>query len=66
MAELVLQDFRDLLKEELGQVLSDEKRKMFGEPEVHLKKQERLWPWLESTCRFTGKIGKRRRNNAGT
>ena len=40
MADLVLQDFRDLSIENLVQVLSNEKTKMFGEQKSHENKGE--------------------------
>jgi hypothetical protein len=40
MSDLTLQDFRDLFSERLVQVLADEKKKMFVEQKLHLKKGE--------------------------
>jgi hypothetical protein len=40
MADLVLQDFSDLSIENLVQVLSHEKTKMFGELKFHNKRRE--------------------------
>ena len=40
MADLVLQDFSDLSIENLVQVLSNEKTKMFGELKLHNKRRE--------------------------
>jgi hypothetical protein len=40
MSDLTLQDLGDLFSERLEQVLSDEKKKMFGEPKFHEKKRE--------------------------
>jgi hypothetical protein len=40
MADLVLQDFRDLSIENLVQVLSNEKTKMFGELKLDNKRRE--------------------------
>jgi hypothetical protein len=40
MSDLTLQDFRDLFSERLVQVLADEKKKMFAEQKLHLKKRE--------------------------
>jgi len=39
MTDLFLQDFRDLFSENLVQVLSNEKKNMFGEQKSHLKKR---------------------------
>jgi len=41
MADLVLQDFRDLFSEELVQILYDERMKMFSEEDVHFNEAER-------------------------
>ena len=43
MADLILQDFRDLFSKNLGQVLSNEKTKMFGEHKFHENKEEDNW-----------------------
>jgi hypothetical protein len=40
MADLTLEDFRDLLSERLVNVLSSEKKKMFGEQDFHLERRE--------------------------
>ena len=39
MADLILQDLRDLFSENLVQVLSNEKKNMFGEEKSQLKKR---------------------------
>jgi hypothetical protein len=39
MSDLTLQDFRDPFNEGMGQVLSDEKQKMFGAQKSHAKKR---------------------------
>jgi len=43
MADLVLQDFRDLSIENLVRVLSNEKAKMFGEQKSHENKRKDRW-----------------------
>ena len=43
MADLVLQDFRDLFSKNLVRVLSNEKTKMFGEQKFHENKEEDNW-----------------------
>ena len=43
MADLVLQDFRDLSIQNLVQVLSNEKLKMFGEQKFHENNEEDNW-----------------------
>jgi hypothetical protein len=43
MADLVLEDFRDLSIQKLVQVLSNEKRKMFGEQTFYENKGEDNW-----------------------
>jgi len=43
MADLLLQDFRDLFSRNLVQVLFTEKTKMFGEEKFHAKKREDNW-----------------------
>jgi hypothetical protein len=43
MADLVLQDFSDLSIQNLVQVLSNEKTKMFGEQKFHENKGEGHW-----------------------
>ena len=40
MADLVLQEFRDLFNKNLVQTLSNEKTEMFGEQKFHAKKRE--------------------------
>jgi hypothetical protein len=40
MSDLTLQDFRDFFSERLDQVLSDEKKKMFGEQKFHVEERE--------------------------
>ena len=43
MADLVLQDFRDLSIQDLVQVLHNEKTKMFGEQKFYESKGENNW-----------------------
>jgi len=43
MADLFLQDFSDLSIQNLVQVLSNEKKKMFGEEQFHENKKEDNW-----------------------
>ena len=43
MADLVLQDFSDLSIQNLVQVLSDEKTKMFGEQKFYENRGEENW-----------------------
>jgi hypothetical protein len=40
MTDLTLEDFRELFSERLVHVLSGEKKKLFGEQELHVKKRE--------------------------
>jgi hypothetical protein len=55
MSDLTLQDFRDLFSERLGQVLSDEKQKMFGEQEFQVRTREHNRLSLGSfACSFVG------------
>jgi len=62
MADLVLQDFRDLFSEELVQILHDEKMKMFGEEEkFHFNEEERQSLGFEGALRRMGRLEKERR-----
>jgi len=40
MADLILEDLRKQFREKLAQVLFHERARMFGEPELHPKKEE--------------------------
>jgi hypothetical protein len=40
MADLVLQEFRDLFSKNLVEILSNEKTEMFGEQKFHAKKRK--------------------------
>lgn len=51
MADLVLQDFRDLFSEELVQILHDEKMKMFSEDKFHFNGERRLSLGFEAAPR---------------
>jgi hypothetical protein len=42
MADLILQELRDLFSEDLSQILYDEKVKMFSQKNCHLNETERL------------------------
>jgi hypothetical protein len=61
MADLVLQDFKDLFSEELVQILHDERTKMFGEEKFHFNKEGRLLLGLETIPRRMIPSVKRRR-----
>ena len=58
MADLILQDLRDLFSENLVQVLSNEKKNMFGEQTPQLKKRGHNTSLSGS---LAGSIGRRRK-----
>jgi len=56
MADLILQEFRDHLSEDLSQILHDEKMKMFGEEEkFHFNEEERRSLGFEGALRRMGR-----------
>ena len=63
MADLVLQDFSDLSIQNLVQVLSDEKTKMFGEQKFYENRGEENWlgskPFAGSML-TSGKTGRKK------
>ena len=62
MADLILQEFRDHLSEDLSQILHDEKMKMFGEEEkFHFNEEERRSLGFEGAFRRMGRLEKERR-----
>jgi hypothetical protein len=61
MADLLLQDFRDLFSRNLVQVLFTEKTKMFGEEKFHAKKEGRQLVRLKATWRFNANVREIRR-----
>jgi len=54
MADLVLQDFKDLFSEELVQILYDERMKMFSEEDFHFNEEERPSLGFEGAPRRMG------------
>jgi hypothetical protein len=61
MADLVLQDLRDLFSEELVQILHDERMKMFSEESFHCNEAERLSLGFEAVPRRMVRSEKHRR-----
>ena len=61
MADLILQEFRDHLSEDLSQILHDEKMKMFGEENCHFNEEERRSLGFEGALRRMGRLEKEKR-----